>query len=184
MFRLQTRMRQQLHAHIWVYADMLLAWELPQKRAELLESTSGEIFSNPTLPAMLDLLASSPIGVFWVSCVTHTADRRPIGVARTCAICSEVSESAADFCVSCSGRLVFEDLNSEGRPEGTVSVAIFDATKEGDAEGSETLIPSTGSFYNNPTQSLLARDLALDLQTDHLLLLGNQGTGKNKIIDA
>lgn len=79
--------------------------------------------------------------------------------------------------------LVFEDMNTLGAPEGTVRVSIFDAAKEGDVDGSETLIPSTGNFYDNPTQSMLARDLAIDLQNQHLLLLGNQGTGKNKIID-
>lgn len=80
--------------------------------------------------------------------------------------------------------LVFEDLNAEGKPEGTVRFPIFDAQREGDVEGGHTLIPSTGKFYDNPTQSLLARDLAIDLSLhEHLLLLGNQGTGKNKIID-
>lgn len=64
MFRLQPKMRQQLHAHIWVYADMLLAWQLPQKRAELLKAASGEMFTNPILPAVLDLLNSSPIGMY------------------------------------------------------------------------------------------------------------------------
>ncbi|CAO1629064.1 unnamed protein product [Sympodiomycopsis kandeliae] len=81
------------------------------------------------------------------------------------------------------GQLVFEDLNSLGSPEGSVRIPIFDAQQHGDIEGSERLIPSTGNFYNNPTQSLLLRDLAIDLQSEHLLLLGTQGTGKNKIID-
>ncbi|CAO1613724.1 unnamed protein product [Jaminaea pallidilutea] len=80
--------------------------------------------------------------------------------------------------------LVFEDLNAEGKPEGMVRIPVFDAIKEGDTEGAQTLIPATDNFYNNPTQSLLARDLAIDLSLkEHLLLLGNQGTGKNKIID-
>ncbi|CAO1618558.1 unnamed protein product [Parajaminaea phylloscopi] len=80
--------------------------------------------------------------------------------------------------------LIFEDLNAQGKAEAYARFPIFDAVKEGDAEGGHTLIPSTGKFYDNPTQSLLARDLAIDLDLkEHLLLLGNQGTGKNKIID-
>lgn len=64
MFRLQPKMRQQLHAHIWAYADMLSAWQLPHKRAELLKATSGEMFTNPILPAVLDMLDSSPVGMY------------------------------------------------------------------------------------------------------------------------
>ncbi|KAI0689793.1 hypothetical protein BC835DRAFT_1367485 [Cytidiella melzeri] len=90
-FRLQPKMRQQLHAHIWVYADILLAWQLPQKRAELLEATSGEMFTHPILPAVLDMLYSSPLGV-----------------AHTCIVCSQINEPNADSCATCGGRFVPE----------------------------------------------------------------------------
>ncbi|KAI0345160.1 hypothetical protein BDW22DRAFT_1354052 [Trametopsis cervina] len=91
MFRLQPKMRQQLHAHIWVYAEMLTAWQLPQKRAELLKATSGDVFMNPILPALLDVLGSSPLGV-----------------ARTCAVCSQVNEPSAESCAACGGKFIRE----------------------------------------------------------------------------
>jgi hypothetical protein len=71
MFILQPKMRQQLHAHIWVYAEMLMAWKMPAKRAELLEATAGEMFANPILPALLDILNSSALGAFYAFGSTH-----------------------------------------------------------------------------------------------------------------
>ena len=40
-------------------------------------------------------------------------------------------------------------------------------------------------FYNNSLQTGLMRDLAIDLELlgEHVILLGNQGVGKNKIVD-
>lgn len=78
--------------------------------------------------------------------------------------------------------LTFQDLNAPDLAP--VVVPRFKAD-EADPEGRH-LIPALGpSFYNNNTQSLLLRDLAIDLQVmkEHLLLMGNQGTGKNKVID-
>ncbi|CAJ0945171.1 unnamed protein product, partial [Mesorhabditis belari] len=49
--------------------------------------------------------------------------------------------------------------------------------------GEETLIPST-LFYENPQHTAVLRDLARDFRLDsHLLLIGNQGVGKNKLAD-
>lgn len=78
--------------------------------------------------------------------------------------------------------LTFKDLNSPDLP--SVVVSRYHVDKD-DPDGRH-LIPTLGtSFYNNNTQSLLLRDLAIDLQVmnEHLLLMGNQGTGKNKVID-
>lgn len=82
-----------------------------------------------------------------------------------------------------AGQLRFEDLNNEDTKSRFVDLPVFNAAQEGDAEGAESLIPSSGNFFDNPNQSLLLRDLGMDLQTEHILLLGNQGVGKNKIID-
>lgn len=40
-------------------------------------------------------------------------------------------------------------------------------------------------FYDNSLQTGLMRDLAIDLELlgEHVVLLGNQGVGKNKIVD-
>lgn len=64
MFRLQPRLRRQLEAHVWAYAEMLLTWELPQKRAELLECARSDLMTDPSHPALLNMLDSSPLGTF------------------------------------------------------------------------------------------------------------------------
>lgn len=91
-------------------------------------------------------------------------------------------EWLADPVVNDDKQLVFQDLNAPDIKPVQVPVYAVD-TK--DAEGKH-LIPTLGqSFYNNNTQSLILRDLAVDIQVmgEHLLLMGNQGTGKNKVID-
>lgn len=109
MFRLQPPLRRQLEAHIWAYAEMLLAWELPQKRAELLESARVELMSAPDLshPAMANMLTSSPLGAPLFSCSCSISNFCP-GIARTCAICSQINEPKVEFCTSCGGRLKVE----------------------------------------------------------------------------
>ncbi|TFK81956.1 hypothetical protein K466DRAFT_501194 [Polyporus arcularius HHB13444] len=46
-------------------------------------------------------------------------------------------------------------------------------------------VPHMDHFYDNSLQTGLMRDLAIDLEVlgEHLVLLGNQGVGKNKVID-
>ena len=72
-------MRGQLVSHVLAYAEMLLAWCLPQKRAELLEAASSEFTGagivgqgkelQPIRPAerrvhpvIASMLSSSPLG--------------------------------------------------------------------------------------------------------------------------
>lgn len=66
LFRLQPRLRRQLEAHIWTYAEMLLSWGLPQKRAELLESARLELLVTTELshPVLVNNLNLSPLGKF------------------------------------------------------------------------------------------------------------------------
>lgn len=54
-----------------------------------------------------------------------------------------------------------------------------------DPEGSASYVPSMSHFYNNSLQTGLMRELAVDLEVlgEHVVLLGNQGVGKNKIVD-
>lgn len=72
MFRLQPRLRRQLEMHILVYAEMLMTWELPQKRAELLESARADLMFGPDTshPVLLHMLSSSPLGM---CCNCHQA---------------------------------------------------------------------------------------------------------------
>ncbi|GAA5999420.1 hypothetical protein JCM5350_001970, partial [Sporobolomyces pararoseus] len=47
-----------------------------------------------------------------------------------------------------------------------------------------SLVPHMDVYLDNQNQTILMRDIGLDLQMkQHILLLGNQGVGKNKIID-
>ncbi|EPT01986.1 hypothetical protein FOMPIDRAFT_1119374 [Fomitopsis schrenkii] len=62
-------------------------------------------------------------------------------------------------------------------------VPAFDASR--DPEGVKTHVPHMDHFYDNSLQTGLMRDMAMDLEMgEHLVLLGNQGVGKNKIIDS
>jgi von Willebrand factor A domain-containing protein 8 len=76
---------------------------------------------------------------------------------------------------------------------GDVEIAKFQISKE--EPEAISLIPHTSksnmnlfsrntAFFDNANQSRIMRDLALDFTLgEHLLLIGNQGVGKNKLID-
>ena len=102
MFRLQPRQRRQLEAHIWAYAEMLLAWCLPQKRAELLESARAEFDLGPLHPVIASLLNSSPLGKL----LMHIDQRMltyHVGVVRPCPNCGQDVKESQEFC-SCGTR--------------------------------------------------------------------------------
>ncbi|SNX86583.1 uncharacterized protein MEPE_05292 [Melanopsichium pennsylvanicum] len=83
-----------------------------------------------------------------------------------------------------AGTLEFASSDGTDREYPTRSIPRYDANRL-DPEG-KTLIPDLGgSFYNNAQQSSLIRSFSEDLVllNEHLLLMGSQGTGKNKIID-
>ncbi len=83
-----------------------------------------------------------------------------------------------------AGTLEFAASDGSDREYPVRSIPRYDANKL-DPEG-KTLIPDLGgSFYNNAQQSGLIRSFSEDLVllNEHLLLMGSQGTGKNKIID-
>ncbi|KAG2007118.1 MDN1 midasin family protein [Coprinopsis cinerea AmutBmut pab1-1] len=84
------------------------------------------------------------------------------------------------------GKLVFpspttaDGAQTEMKP--TV-IPLFDPKQ--DPEGAASHIPHMDHFYDNSLQTGLMRDLAIDLELlgEHVVLLGNQGVGKNKIVD-
>ncbi|KAH9924969.1 AAA domain-containing protein [Epithele typhae] len=61
-------------------------------------------------------------------------------------------------------------------------VPFFDRSQDPDGA---VHVPHMVHFYDNSLQTGLMRDLAVDLEVlgEHLVLLGNQGVGKNKVID-
>ncbi|KAF9530652.1 AAA domain-containing protein [Crepidotus variabilis] len=54
-----------------------------------------------------------------------------------------------------------------------------------DLEGVASHVPQMDHFYDNSLQTGMMRDIAVDLTLlgEHVVLLGNQGVGKNKIVD-
>ncbi|CAL1709976.1 unnamed protein product [Somion occarium] len=78
----------------------------------------------------------------------------------------------------------FPEPSDPLRPSSTsIFIPQFDASQ--DPDGVASRIPHMDHFYDNSLQSGLMRDLAIDLEIlgEHLVLLGNQGVGKNKIVD-
>jgi hypothetical protein len=63
------------------------------------------------------------------------------------------------------------------------SIPLFDPSR--DPDGAASHVPHMDHFYDNSLQTGLMRDLAIDLELlgEHVVLLGNQGVGKNKIVD-
>lgn len=83
-----------------------------------------------------------------------------------------------------AGTLEFGVSDGSDRQYAVRAIPRYDYARL-DPEG-KTLIPDLGgSFYNNAQQSSLICSFAQDLEVlnEHLLLMGSQGTGKNKIID-
>ncbi|KAH9007354.1 AAA domain-containing protein, partial [Lactarius deliciosus] len=64
-----------------------------------------------------------------------------------------------------------------------IRIPRFDVSQ--DPEGVASYVPFMDHFYDNSIQSAQMRDLAIDFELlgEHLVLLGNQGVGRNKIID-
>jgi hypothetical protein len=62
-------------------------------------------------------------------------------------------------------------------------IPAFDAAR--DPAGAASFVPHMDHFFNNSVQSALLRALGVDLEPlgEHLVLLGNQGVGKNKLVD-
>ncbi|KAF9034673.1 hypothetical protein BDZ89DRAFT_1157933 [Hymenopellis radicata] len=79
--------------------------------------------------------------------------------------------------------LYFPPPSSGGEETLSVSVPLFEDSQ--DPEGVLSLIPHMDYYYDNSLQTGLMRDLAIDVELmgEHLVLLGNQGVGKNKIVD-
>ncbi|TFY67028.1 hypothetical protein EVJ58_g1884 [Rhodofomes roseus] len=73
---------------------------------------------------------------------------------------------------------------SESLPDSQRATFIPAFDSKRDPEGVQTHVPHMDHFYDNSLQTGLMRDVAVDLEMgEHLVLLGNQGVGKNKIID-
>lgn len=65
---------------------------------------------------------------------------------------------------------------------GDIDLAVFLPSSEADASDG-ALIPKV-TYFENKVQNSLLRDMAIDWQLhENLLLVGNQGVGKNKVVD-
>ncbi|KAK7042195.1 von Willebrand factor A domain-containing protein 8 [Favolaschia claudopus] len=78
--------------------------------------------------------------------------------------------------------LVFPGPSTTGGPSYATRVPLFNVTD--DIVGVKSHVPYMDHFYDNSLQTELMRDLAVDLELlgEHVVLLGNQGVGKNKIL--
>ncbi|KAF8581136.1 hypothetical protein K439DRAFT_1517023 [Ramaria rubella] len=81
------------------------------------------------------------------------------------------------------GMLFFPEASDPFNKTEAVLIPRFDSSQ--DPEGVVSHVPYMDHFYDNSLQTGLMRDAAIDLEIlhEHLVLLGNQGVGKNKIID-
>ncbi|KAJ8082257.1 hypothetical protein PM082_008104 [Marasmius tenuissimus] len=80
--------------------------------------------------------------------------------------------------------LLFPPMTVAGERDSLpTTVPLFDRQK--DPDGVALLIPHMDHFYDNSQQTGIMRDLAIDMEIlgEHLVLLGNQGVGKNKVVD-
>ncbi|KAJ7443890.1 AAA domain-containing protein [Mycena galericulata] len=79
--------------------------------------------------------------------------------------------------------LVFPGPSTSGGPSYATTIPLFNVAE--DPQGVKSHVPYMDHFYDNSLQTELMRDLAVDLELlgEHVVLLGNQGVGKNKIVD-
>ncbi|KAG6898082.1 hypothetical protein C0992_006002 [Termitomyces sp. T32_za158] len=79
--------------------------------------------------------------------------------------------------------LIFSASKASSDDTFQVSIPVFKPSH--DVDGVASHVPHMDNFYDNSLQSGLMRDLAVDLELlgEHVVLLGNQGVGKNKVVD-
>ncbi|KAJ7616381.1 AAA domain-containing protein [Mycena polygramma] len=79
--------------------------------------------------------------------------------------------------------LVFPGPSTSGGPSFETTIPLFNVAE--DTQGVKSHVPYMDHFYDNSLQTELMRDLTVDLELlgEHVVLLGNQGVGKNKIVD-
>ncbi|KAI0674045.1 hypothetical protein C8Q78DRAFT_1143275 [Trametes maxima] len=86
---ISSELRIQLIGHVLAYAEMLLVWELPEKRSELLKLVASDI---QTLS--LDAVVAD-----------QTLYSSPIGYVRPCEDCGHLSEPGGTMCTLCGHRM-------------------------------------------------------------------------------
>jgi von Willebrand factor A domain-containing protein 8 len=81
------------------------------------------------------------------------------------------------------GNLIFPAPEIPGEVGEVTYIPLFDRSR--DPDGVASHVPYMEHFCDNSLQAGLMRDLAIDLELlrEHVVLLGNQGVGKNKIVD-
>ncbi|RDX46433.1 hypothetical protein OH76DRAFT_1406950 [Lentinus brumalis] len=85
---LSPEMRAQLMCHILAYAEMLLAWQLPEKRGELLKLVEDDVQGLIPEPVIED----------------ETLYAAPIGYLRPCVHCGQPGDPSITKCELCNNR--------------------------------------------------------------------------------
>ncbi|KAF7292707.1 hypothetical protein MIND_01168900 [Mycena indigotica] len=80
-------------------------------------------------------------------------------------------------------KLIFPASSTSGGASSPIAIPLFNVAD--DPHGVKSRVPYMDHFYDNSLQTELMRDIAVDLELlgEHVILLGNQGVGKNKIVD-
>ena len=94
--------------HVLAYAEILFAWQLPQKRSELLKSVEKDLRSGVPETVVTSLLESSPIGLSTLLVARASGNSLTLGVIRVCKVCGHNNQLGMDNCVSCAARLEVE----------------------------------------------------------------------------
>eukprot|EP00040_Diaphanoeca_grandis_P037065 m.239589 g.239589 ORF g.239589 m.239589 type:complete len:1870 (-) comp33748_c0_seq3:356-5965(-) len=121
------------------------------------DETSGEAISRACIAPFLPLLAKESLE----------------NVLNECGLSSEQDNSLYEVCTT-----VNKDDGRRYLDIGDVSRVILEPS-----ETNQLLVPSI-LYYENPQHTAVMRNMLKDLALgEHLLLVGNQGVGKNKIVD-
>ncbi|KAI0368548.1 hypothetical protein BV20DRAFT_969152 [Pilatotrama ljubarskyi] len=86
---LSAELRSQLLCHVLSYAEMLLAWELPVKRSELMKLVESDIRALAGDTTIAD----------------ETLYSSPVGYLRPCEKCGHEGEAGVTICAPCGSRL-------------------------------------------------------------------------------
>lgn len=99
-------MRAQLLCHILAYAEMLLAWQLPEKRAELLKMVEDDIQClDPEPVIMNETLYAAPMGMYQSQhAVFDSATHVLAGLLQPCEYCGHLGDPCIPRCPECRNR--------------------------------------------------------------------------------
>ncbi|KAH9947305.1 hypothetical protein B0H21DRAFT_739747 [Amylocystis lapponica] len=103
---LSPQLRSQLLCHVLSYSEMLLAWQLPEQRSELLKIVEREFYRLPLDPSIIEhTLAPDRLGVVRVcGHLPFEAETCPVCTSRSaarCSVCRLPVKGLSHSCLTC-----------------------------------------------------------------------------------